>query len=61
MKKLDEGRIYAYSYNADNPSICTLLCSTHEIDVWAEIGTVDRQFAQLIVVALNHPHEKMHN
>lgn len=45
---------YAYSIKADNPSECTLLCSTQEIDGWEEIGTVDRRFVQLIVTALNY-------
>jgi hypothetical protein len=45
---------YAYSIKADNPSECTLLCSTQEVDGWEEIGTVDRRFVQLIVTALNY-------
>lgn len=54
MDKLTDKRIYAYSFNAENPSECTLLCSTQEVDGWEEIGTVDRRFAQLIVTALNY-------
>lgn len=51
---------YAYSTSRDNPSDCDILRSTSEVDGWEQVGTVDRDVAQLVVTSLNYAPDDSH-
>lgn len=52
--------IYAYSTSRGNQSDCDILRSTAEVDGWEQIGTVDRDIAQLVVTSLNYAPDDSH-